>query len=51
MKIQNKKYVISVETGIQQVVESYIRDKSLDSRFRANDEKEGEQWILILQPD
>jgi hypothetical protein len=30
MKIQNKKYVIPAEAGIQQVIESYIPNKPLD---------------------
>ena len=35
MKIHNKQYVIPAEAGIQQVIESYIPNKPLDSRFRA----------------
>ena len=35
ISIQKEKYVIPAEVGIQQVIESYIRDKLLDFRFRA----------------
>jgi len=45
MKIQIKKYVIPAEAGIQQVIENYIRDKSLDSRFRGSDAYVGQQWV------
>jgi hypothetical protein len=31
--------------GIQQVIESYIPNKPLDSRFRGNDEYVGQQWV------
>ena len=44
MKIQNKKYVIPAEAGIQQVIENYIPNKPLDSRFRGNDAYVGQQW-------
>ena len=43
MKIQNKKDVIPAEAGIQQVIESYIPNKPLDSRFRGNDAYVGPQ--------
>jgi len=45
MKIQNKKDVIPAEAGIQQV-ESYIPQKSLDSRFRGNDDYVGQNRSL-----
>jgi len=43
MKIQYKKDVIPAKAGIQQVIESYIPQKSLDSRFRGNDDYVGQQ--------
>jgi hypothetical protein len=48
MKIQNKKDVIPAEAGIQQVIESYIPNKPLDSRFRGNDAYVGQQWVHAL---